>query len=364
MTTKTMSAGNSLGPSGGPDATTASPEGVTGTAPSIPRTMRAAVFDRPGPAEVLELREIATPVPRPDEVLVRVYAAGLNPKDAMIRGGAAGVRRTFPRATGFDLAGEVAAAGALVDDMTPGARVWGFLDGMLGGSAAEFVVVKRAWIARMPAGLEWSEAASLPLAASAALQALRDVARLRAGERVLIKGASGGVGSAAIQIAKALGAHVTAQVSAPARADAVAHVRALGADAVTESAPASVVSTSALFDVLVDCAGGSGYLEHRRLLSHGGRWVTVAPNLVVFALAPLSAVLTRFVGGPKMGFVIVRPRSADLDVLARFVARGALRMPVAEEFPLDSIVLAHRAMAERGVLGKRVVRILPRGARP
>lgn len=360
MTNATMSAA--------PTRAARTVDAVTRGVTRVPHLMRAAVFDRPGAADVLVVREVATPTPRPDEVLVRVHAAALNPKDAIFRERAAGGRASFPRGTGFDLAGEVVATGAQVGDLAPGTRVWGFLDGVIGGTAAEYVAVKRAWIARMPDGLEWGEAAALPLVASAALQALRDVARLRAGERVLIKGASGGVGSAALQVAKACGAHVTAQVTAhvgaEARDAAVAHVRALGADDVTDDPADAIARSGRRFDVFLDCAGGSGYLAHRRLLARGARWVTVAPNLVVFALAPLSALVTRLAGGPRLGFVIVRPRSDDLEAIADLVGRGALRMPLAAEFPLDAIVAAHRALSRRGVPGKRVVRVIPSGGRP
>jgi NADPH:quinone reductase-like Zn-dependent oxidoreductase len=148
-------------------------------------------------------------------VLVRVRASGVNPKDAMVRSGALRMftGRQFPRGTGFDFAGEVAVPGAGVADLPVGQRVWGFLDGFMGGAAAEYLVAPRGWLSPMPERLDWAEAAAIPLVASTALQALRDVARLVPGERLLIRGASGGVGSAAIQIGAWMRAHITAIAS-------------------------------------------------------------------------------------------------------------------------------------------------------
>lgn len=318
----------------------------------IPSTMRAVRFVRGGGPEVLETRVVPTPAPRAGEVLVRVHAAGLNPKDVLLR---ARARRAASRGTGFDFAGEVAACGDGVRDLALGQRVWGFLDGASGGTAADHVVVPRAWLAAAPLGISWAEAAAIPLAASTALQALRDVARLRAGDRLLIKGASGGVGSAAIQVAKALGAEVTAITSGPG----LAHVRALGADVAIDRRTSDLTAMRRGFDVFLDCAGGSGIRAHRRLLARGGRWVTVAPNVAVFALAPLSPLVSRVLGGVRFGFVVVRPRASDLEVLARLVWEGRLRMPVAGAWPLAEIADAHAAVAAGGALGKRVVLVSP-----
>jgi NADPH:quinone reductase-like Zn-dependent oxidoreductase len=306
--------------------------------------MRAVQFDRYGPPEVLEVRSLPVPVPRPNEVLVRVHASGLNPKDAAVRSGSLRLLtgRTFPRGTGDDFAGEVADTGE---------RVWGFLDGFLGGAAAEYVAVRREWLAPMPERLDWIEAAALPLVATTALQALRGVARLRAGERVLIKGASGGVGSAAIQIARAAGARVTALASGPG----VDHCRALGADAVVDYRRSPPETLAGTFDVFLDCVGGSSPWRYRRLFARGGRWVTVAPEPLIYALTPPSRLVAPVFGGPRFGFVAVKPRRADLIEIARLVELGRLRMPVQETFPLERIREAHAVVAQKHGRGKRVI---------
>jgi NADPH:quinone reductase-like Zn-dependent oxidoreductase len=335
--------------------------GAAAAPPRARPTMRAARYGRYGSPEVLELETVPAPAPRASEVLVRVHAAGLNPKDALVRGGALRPLsgRAFPRGTGFDFAGHVAALGAAVPDLAPGRRVWGFLDGYLGGAAADYVAVPRGWLAEMPERLGWLEGAAIPLVASAALQGLRDGGRLAAGERLLIKGASGGVGSAAIQIAKALGAHVTALASGAG----LEHCRALGADAVVESRSgdplaelAAIAARDGRFDVFLDCVGGSGYRVHRRLLARGGRWVSTAPAPWMYAAAPLARA-------PRIACVIVRPVRADLEEIGRLVERGLFRMPVTRAYPLEAIRMAHGAVAERHGRGKSVVVVSPQAVR-
>ncbi|MGH7630769.1 MAG: NAD(P)-dependent alcohol dehydrogenase [Gemmatimonadales bacterium] len=320
-------------------------------------TMRSVQFDRYGGSDVLEVRTLAVPAPGPNEVLVRVHAMGLNPKDAVVRSGALRLLtgRAFPRGTGFDFAGEVAGTGAAVSDLVPGQRVWGFLDGFMGGAAADYVVAPREWMASMPERLHWVEAAAIPLVATTALQGLRDVARLTPGERLLIKGASGGVGTAAIQIAIVMRAHVTAIASGAG----VEHCRSLGADAVVDYRKTDPAALRERFDVFLDCVGRSSIRTYRRLLRRDGRWVAIAPSLPVYALTPLSPVLNAVVGGPRFGFVAVKPRRADLEGIARLVDRGLLRMPVMETFPLEQIRAAHDVVGERHGRGKRVVLVAP-----
>ncbi len=320
--------------------------------PSIPTTMRAARATARGDAERLHVARVPVPVPRADEVLVRVHAAGLNPKDAQLRR-----RGRARRGTGFDFAGEVVATGAEVRDLEPGARVMGFLDGTRGGTAAEYVAVPRRWLASAPRALRWTEAAAVPLVGTAALQALRDVARVRRGERVLVTGATGGVGLAAVQIARALGAHVIA-VARPEHADAV---RALGAECVSPSIEA-VATSHGVVDVVLECAGGAGARSHHGVLAPGGRWVAVAPDVGVFVRAPFSRLAARWFGTTRYGFVIVHPEADDLATIARLCWEGALRMPVAATWPLEGIVDAHRALERRGLLGKRVVAITAEAA--
>ena len=274
--------------------------------------MRAVQFDRYGGSEVLQVRTVPVPSPGLDEMLVRVHASGLNPKDPVVRSGAMRLLsgRRFPRGTGYDFAGEVVRAGAAVTDLAPGARVWGFLDGYLGGAAADYLIAPRKWMSAMPERLDWIEAAAMPLVATTALQALRDVARSSPGERLLIKGASGGVGSAAIQLGVIMRAHVTAI----ARGDGVEYCRSLGADDVVNYRQADPSKLREQFDVFLDCVGRSPVRAYRRLLTSrrkvgdGG-----AERRRSIALTPISRLLSPVIGGPRFGFVAVKPRRADLE---------------------------------------------------
>lgn len=319
----------------------------------IPETMRAACYGRYGEPEVLEVREVAVPEPGRNELLVRVHAAGMNPKDALVRSGELRLLsgRNFPKGTGFDFAGVVAATGEGVDGPAPGTVVWGFLDGTAGGAAAEYLVTPRRWTARAPDGLSWTEAAALPLVACSALQALRDVGRLEAGERVLIRGASGGVGSAAIQVARAMGGRVTAIASGPN----LDHCRELGAEAAVDYRTTDPTTLDERFDVFVDCVGGSSLRGYGRLLGRGGRWVAVAPDPRVYAIAPFSRLLSPLLRLPRLGFLTVRPVTDDLDEIRRLVEAGELTMPVTRTYPLDEVRAAHADVAERHGRGKAVV---------
>ena len=279
---------------------------------------------------------------------MRVYASGLNPKDAIIRSGffERFSGRVFPKGTGFDLAGEVMETGAGVEGFRPGQKVWGFLDGFGGGAAAEYVAVPQEWLSPMPEGLTYAEAAALPLVGLTALQALRK-AGLGRGERVLIKGASGGVGSAAIQLIKAMGAHVTAVASV----GSLDHCRRLGADEVVDYARTEPATLGGRFDVFLDLYGGSPYGRYRRVLKRGGRFVTIAPSPSTFSFVFLSRVLPL----PRVSVLFVKPSRSDLEALARYAQAGSLRMPIEATYTLAAIHEAHRAVAEKHARGKRVL---------
>ncbi len=316
---------------------------------ATPQTMQAVQYSRYGPPEVLELRRVAVPAPKPGEVLVRVYASGLNPKDAVIRSGLfkrfSG--RAFPKGTGFDFAGEVAVLGEGVADLELGQKVWGFLDGFAGGAAAEYVAVSQDWLSPMPEGISYAEAAALPLVGLTALQALRDKAKLQAGERLLIKGASGGVGSAAIGLAKAMGAHVTAMAST----GSLERCRVLGADRIVDYTRTDLLSLEGRFDVFLDLYGGSPFHTYRRLLERRGRFVTAAPDPSIF----LARLITRLLPGPKADFVFVKPKRDDLVTLTAYVEAGVLAMPIEATYTLETVREAHRAVAEGHARGKRVL---------
>ncbi|WP_245887135.1 NAD(P)-dependent alcohol dehydrogenase [Umezawaea tangerina] len=313
----------------------------------IPTSMRLATYDRYGPPEVLSVT--TGPVPRPDrgEVLVRVRAVSVNGGETGVR---AGLLRPltgnrFPKRVGVDLVGEVVEPGS--SRFAVGDRVWGLI-GRRMGSAAEYVAVPAQRLDHAPPGLTAAEAVALPVGTTA-ITALRDKAALAPGERLLVRGASGGVGYIAVQLGKAMGAHVTGLASA-ANLDLV---RELGADeAIDYRDPGDL----GRFDVVLDTAGTDLPAFHR-LLTPRGRMVAISfdPSHLVRSVgfilvnAPRRTRWVRFFSG--------NPTTPLLAELGRWVRAGTIRPLVDKVFPLEDIAAAHRALEQGGVRGKFVVEL-------
>lgn len=315
--------------------------------------MRALLYRRYGSPDVLELGTLPDPSPEEGEVLVRVHAAAMNPKDVLVRKGKFKIvtGRRFPKVPGYDLAGEVLAAGPGVRRLVPGDKVFGMLNRWAAGAAAEFVVAPADELAKRPEGLDYPEAAAVPLAALTALQALRDVAQTRPGDRVLVNGGSGGVGTFAIQIARLLGAHVTA-VSSAANRDLCLE---LGAhrhlDYRTEQAQEILHPTEG-YDVFFDVFGNRPFEVARGALALRGRYVTTIPR----ARTAVQDVLTRLSRHPAR-LVVVRSRFADLDTLAHWVEAGTLRPVVDRVFSLAEGAEAHAYLETKRARGKVVLTV-------
>jgi NADPH:quinone reductase-like Zn-dependent oxidoreductase len=313
--------------------------------------MKAAIYDHYGPAEVVSWRELAAPRPRSNEVLVRVEAAALNPKDVVLRGGKfrALSGAGFPKQLGLDLAGRVIDLGWRVPTAFAAARVFGFFSGYRArrGSLSELTTISADQVAPIPNQIDVVKAAAIPLAGSTALQALRDDARLREGERLLIVGASGGVGTLAVQVAKIMGAHVVAAVSARN----FELVRSLGADELVDHAAEDALGRGP-FDVVLDCYGK---LRARRVapaLRPQGRFVSLVPSRGI-----VSDVLLGRVRFPPTHLTSVRPRSADLAQLATWLAAGQLTPVIDEVYAPDRLHEAMRHLETRHARGKIVVRL-------
>lgn len=312
--------------------------------------MRAVEYDRYGPASVLVARDVPRPAPRRGELLVRVRAAALNPKDVLVRAGKFPLLsgRRFPKRVGFDWAGEIAEVGAGVAGVAPGAAYYGMLDGFQGGACAEFLSVRPGTCAPKPGSLDFERAAAVPLAASTALQALRDVARVAPGMRVLVNGASGGVGAFAIQIARILGARVTTTSSA----GNLDLCRRLGADVALDYRAVDPLAGPDPFDVVLDVFGNHRFRDARRALARRGVYVSTVPKAHLL-LAAARTLLT----WPRARLVAVRARAADLALIARHVDEGRLVPVVEHVFPLDRIVEAEEQVGSKHTRGKVVVRI-------
>lgn len=322
--------------------------------PILP-SMEAMVFDDYGAADVLFRKTIPTPDPGPHDVLVRVHAAGVNPLDAAVR---AGTLRLFggggfPKVVGADLAGEVAQTGTAVTDVQPGDAVMGLLGGLGRGSYAQYAVVPRRQLAPLPAGLSFAEAAALPVAAVTALQGLRDAGRLMPRQRLLVNGASGGVGHIAVQLGRRLGAHVTAVCSARNHA----FVRDLGADAVVDYRAQEVTDLAARFDLVFDTAGTLGFWGARRILTQYGRFVTTVLGPSIFFWSAVSRLLPTSTLPQTARFVAVRPRATDLELLTRWVEAGEVRPYVSATHPLAEAPAAHRQIETGHTRGKIVLTV-------
>jgi NADPH:quinone reductase-like Zn-dependent oxidoreductase len=297
--------------------------------------------------------QVPRPEPKACEALVRVRATSINGADAAARAGRLRIitGRSFPQRVGVDLAGEVVELGPDVDDLAVGDRVWGLLGRSRFGSAARYVSVPADRLGLVPAGMDLIEAVALPAGATTALTALRDKVRLKTGETLLVRGAAGGVGSAAVQLGRAYGAEVTGL----ARTGNHDLVRELGARHTFDYRDLSPADLGR-FDVVLDTVG-TRLNAYRALLRPGGRMITVAPH-PTNTLATLAVLTTSAVHGPRrVRMFSGNPKRPLLDDLAKYVADGKLRPQVDAVFSLDDIASAHQAFADGGVRGKYVVRV-------
>ncbi len=310
--------------------------------------MRGMAYDRFGGPDVLTLRDdLPEPPLGPDTVLVRVHATGVNPVDVGIREGhlAGAYPHHFPIVPGWEMAGVVEAAGPAVTDFAPGDEVFGYVrrDDVQWGTAADLVPAPQRCLAHKPESLSFAEAGALPLAGLTAYQALAEHLDVHEGDRVLITRGAGGVGTFAVQVAVALGAHVVTTASERNHA----YLRGLGAAEVYDHAdgPISEQLTQPV-DALFDLVGGDTMRDAISTVRPGGS----------------RGVLMASVVDPSMRdsygwYVFVHPDSAGLAELARMADAGQLRVPIAKAFALEDLAEAHRTMAEGHVRGKVVVTV-------
>jgi NADPH:quinone reductase-like Zn-dependent oxidoreductase len=324
--------------------------------------VRAAVHERYGaPARVVEVRELEKPEPGPGEVLVRIRAASVNIADwyavtgrPLIARGSMGLRGPKETRIGVDYSGVIEAVGGDVTDFEAGDEVFGGRNGACG----EYVVAKadRAIVTK-PATATFEHAAAVGVAATTALQAIRDQGKLQEGQRVLVHGASGGVGTYAVQIAKALGGEVTA-VCGPR---GVEIARALGADRVVDHTQEDVTRSDERFDLAVDIAGTRSFRELRRVLAPNATLVVVGGKRASRLLGPLGHV-----AGCKFGaifatqratFFIAKLNKADMETLRELLDAGKLTSVVDDVFPFERVADALEHMGAGHPRGKIVVTV-------
>ncbi|MEM7135925.1 MAG: NAD(P)-dependent alcohol dehydrogenase [Myxococcota bacterium] len=313
------------------------------------RTMRAVVIDRYGPAEVLHEVSVPRPVPKRGQVLVRTEFIGVNPKDIIVRKGKFKIAtgNKFPLIVGHDIAGEVVKA-APGGDLEVGQRVYGMINDFAGRAYAEYAAVACDQLAHAPESVPNEVAAAVPLAAQTALQGLRDDARLVTGQRVLINGASGGVGVFAVQIAKILGARVTA-VCSHRNVDLV---RELGADEVVDYTETDLLDLGEEFDIFFDVFGNYHFDKVRRLLRSRATYIQTIPSGRIFKDVPLTAIRRQ-----RAKLVVVRSRRSQLEWLRQQIDGGNLRVVVDRSFALSDAQEAHLYMETKRARGKVVLEV-------
>jgi NADPH:quinone reductase-like Zn-dependent oxidoreductase len=338
-------------------------DGGPGPATARESTMKAIVQDTYGPPDVLELREIDRPLPRADEVLVRVHAAGLHRGDWHVMTGlpylirvvvpTLGLRKPKVPVRGMDVAGRVEAVGGDVTRFQPGDAVFGWCD----GSFAEYACAGEDHFAPKPAALTFAQAAVVPTSGFAALQALRDMGEIQPGQQVLIIGAAGGVGAFAVQLAKAFGARVTGVCSTTQ----VDLVRSIGADQVVDYTRDDVTDGARQYDLILDTAGRRTLSRLRRALTPQGTLVIVGGEgagrwLGGFDRSLRAPVLSRFVG-QRLRMLSSKPRQRDLQALRELIEAGKLTPVIDRTYPLAEVPEAIRQLLQGHGRGKIVITV-------
>ena len=311
-----------------------------------------------GPPEVLRVDEVAPPVPKNDEVLVRVHATTVTRTDTGLRSAeyfisrfVTGLLRPKQKVVGLEFAGRVEAIGDAVTEFEIGEPVFG----VRSGANAELVSVPESGVlAHMPADMTFEQAAAVCDGAALALACLRGAGDLRA-RGVLVYGASGSVGTAAVQLAKHLGAHVTAVCNTKN----VELVRSLGADEVIDYLQEDFTKNGKTYDVVFDAVGKHSFMRSKRSLKHGGRFVET--DLGFMWHVPLLALLTRWVGSKKVRLGITKYAQEDVRLLKELIEAGEYRAVIDRTYPLEDVIEASRYV-ETGEKTGNVVLIVSNGA--
>lgn len=321
--------------------------------------MQAIVFPRYGEPEVLRQEDIPRPVPGEAEVLVRVRAAAANPMDHHLMSGfwlmrpMTGLLKPRNPRPGADLSGEVEAVGRNVTRFRPGDAVFG----VARGAFAEYVCAAEDKLALKPAGMSWEQAAAIPVAGCTALVGLREKGRLKPEQKVLITGASGGVGSFAVQIAKALGAEVTAVC----RTSSIEMVQSLGADRVIDYTREDFTRSAERFDLVFDTVGSRPLWACRRVMTRTGVFLPVGARAGGRLLGPIPHMLGLLVSRPfisqRVLFFMGRVTTEDLTALARMFEANQVIPMVDRCYPLHETAQAMRYLEDGHPRGKVVVRL-------
>jgi NADPH:quinone reductase-like Zn-dependent oxidoreductase len=318
--------------------------------------MKAMIYKKFGPPEVLRLREIETPNPKNNEVLIRIYATTVELEDPGFRKspGINGILKPRNPILGMELAGEIEAVGQDVSLFRPGDQVYGNA-GMRFGTYAEYICLPEgAALAIKPANLSFEEAAALTNGALTALPFLRDQGNLQKGQKILINGASGTVGSAAVQIAIYYGA----QVTGVCRTSNIGLVKSLGADQVIDYTKMDIVDVADRFDILFDVAGKTSYSRTKHLLKPQSTYLSTVPTpAIMLSMLWTSKFSRQKVKTAAAGMRSPDKKAADLRILKEIIEAGKLKPVIDRTYPLEQMVEAHRYVEDGHKQGTVVITV-------
>lgn len=316
--------------------------------------MKAAIYRSYGPPEVLEITDVQLPsIKDDDRVLIRVHNASINSYDNLFRKGYLPTRLengfTKPKTLilGLDVAGTVEAVGKNVHKFKVGDHVFGSCL----GSHAEFVCPSQRTLTIMPKNATFEEAAAVPCAAQTAMQALRDVAQVKEGQRVLIYGASGGVGHFAVQLARHFGAEVTAVCST----SNLQWVQGLGAHHVIDYTMEDFADNGKKYDVILDAVGKRTFFSCLRSLTETGVYIT--EHAIQPKYHPFQLLISPLIGRKKAKIHLTKPNERDLDLLRVLIEEEKVKPVIEKCYPFDQIIQAHRHIAEGHTKGKIVLEV-------
>jgi NADPH:quinone reductase-like Zn-dependent oxidoreductase len=319
--------------------------------------MRAILHQRYGRPDVLELRDVDKPTIGDEQVLVRVHASSVNPVEWYGVSGpyfariGNGMRRPKDQTVGADLAGTVEAVGRDVKEFQPGDEVFG----VSGGSWAEYTIAREDRLAQKPSNLTFEEAAAVPVAAVTALQALRDKGQVKPGQKVLVNGASGGVGTFAVQLAKLFGAEVTAVCST----GNVEQARSLGADRAVDYTKEDFTKLGVRHDLMLDIAGSRSFLDCRKVLTPEATVVLIGGRMTYRGLGPLphlgATILKSRFRSQTATFFVAKVTTDDLTYLADLLEAGTLKSVIDRKYELSEAPVALAYLGEGHAKAKVVI---------
>jgi NADPH:quinone reductase-like Zn-dependent oxidoreductase len=310
--------------------------------------LKAVVFRKNGSPDVLEINDVEKPIIKNDEVLVKVYAVSVNPVDVVIRKNR--IMSFFvnrgSKITGSDLSGKIVSVGKTVVSMKNGDDVFGFKQG---GTTAEYVAIPENKVAIKPINMTFEEAAAVPLAALTALQALRDKGNICSRQNVLINGASGGVGTYAVQIAKSFGTNVTG-VSSTKNLELI---KSLGADKVIDYTKEDFTKTHQRYDIILDAVAKSSYSKCKKILNQGGIFISTrfSPLLLIQVMS------TVLFGSKKAKTVFVNSNTKDLEIIGELIKENKVKSIIAQSYPMNKTSEAHLHIENGHTRGKVVISI-------